>query len=156
MAEGLAELQATIASLNDDIEKVPRAVAKQLGAMGNDEVRTLAAHVFGSDRKFSGARRSRKARRVATSNYKITLNDVTVYPTGDPWYIFMMGRGRSNIRPNKAKALATPQGPRASAHGGRLAPRPDLLDPAIRRISEQAPKIVSDGIDEAARRSGFH
>src|SRR5262245_35656078 len=103
MDSGLGELRETVDRLGAAIERVPRQVGHAVGKVGKEEVNRQAVSVFGGDKKFSGARTSRKARRAATVRYSIFGDRVEVYPSGDPWYIFVKGRGRSNIVARKAK-----------------------------------------------------
>jgi hypothetical protein len=132
------------------VEKLPKTAGHAVGKMGRGELLDLASRTFGADRKFSGARTSRKARRIAGARYKVVGQQVEMYPTGDPFFIFLKGRGRHVIRPRRgAKALRLPDGGRRrSVLGGRLTPRPHLLDPAVRAIRQEAPRIVDRNLAE--------
>lgn len=148
MADDLASLDLFVHDLQVGVAKLPRTVARDLGTMGREEVLRVARDVFGADRKFSGAKRSRKAKRVATARYRIFADRVEIQPSGDPFMIFMRGRaGGKRIYPRRAKAVMTPGGPRRWSRVGKLAARPDLLDPAETAIQAKAPRIVSDALD---------
>ncbi len=162
MADDLSSVGTFLGKLDANIAKVPRDAGRDIGKMGRTVVLAEAVRIFGGDRKFSGARGSRKAKRVAGARYKVFGERVEIYPTGDPWYIFMKGRGRHPIRPWKKKALKLPsgggwgpddKGVRLAVLGGRLEPREDLLDPAEGMIRVRAPKIVSDALDVAIVRA---
>lgn len=149
MADGLAELEAVLGRIEASIRDIGRVAGNALGAMANEEVKRQAVVLFGSDRRFSGSRRSKNARRQATASYKVTANGVSVFPSGDPWYIYMLGRGRSNIRPGRGTAaLRTPFGPKASVHGGAMRDHPQALDPAVTAIADRAPQVIFDALDQ--------
>lgn len=152
-ADGFAELAKIGQSLNADLSRLNRQVGHRIGRIGNEEVRAEYTKLFGGDHKFSGAARSKKARRKATVRYRVGRDSVEIVPSGDPIYITMMGRGRSNIRPVRKKALSTPVGVYASVHGGRLVARPGVLDPAEKRIADQSAQAVSLAVDLAIRRA---
>lgn len=133
------------------VRQINRAVGKQLGQLGKEEVLRQAKVVFGADRKFSGAKHSRNARRAAgVSSYKITTDGVTIYPSGDPWYIMVLGRGRSNIKPvlKGRHAVRTPRGLFSHVHGGRMRARPAVLDPIVTAIGEKGPEIIVGALVE--------
>jgi hypothetical protein len=150
---GLAELARIGQGLNADLSRLNRQVGHQIGRVGNEEVRAEYTKLFGGDHKFSGAQKSKKARRKATVRYRVSRDSVEIIPSGDPIYIFMMGRGRTRIRPRKKKALATPVGVYSTVLGGRLEPRPQSLDPAERRIADKSARVVSLAVDLAIRRA---
>lgn len=156
MADDLDGLARSMSRLGDGLDRLPRTSGHAVGRIGKDAVLDLARKVFGSDRKFSGAKNSRKAKRVATAKYSIVSDTaVEIYPSGDPFYIFMKGRGRHVIRPRKGKGgLAFSDGEvRRSVIGGRLAPREDLLDPAVKQIGREAPKAVDKALQDTIRRA---
>lgn len=131
------------------VRQLNRAVGKQLGQLGKDEVLRQAKVVFGADRKFSGSKRSKGARRPAgVSSYKITADGVTIYPSGDPWYIMVLGRGRSDVKPvlGGRHAVKTPFGLFSHVHGGAFRGRPQVLDPIVTAIGEKAPDIILDAL----------
>lgn len=155
MADDLAGLAVKMGRVADGVDRLPRTAGHAVGRVGKDAVLTLARDTFGADRKFSGARGSRKAKRIATARYSIFASHVEVYPSGDPFYIFMKGRGRHMIRPWKKKALKLPhgggwgpadKGVRRAVLGGALAPRTNLLDPAVREIAREAPKAIDKAL----------
>lgn len=154
MAEGLGEITATLDRLGQASEEAVKAAGRKIGEAGRRELIVEAGRVFGADRRFSGARGSRTAGGQAGASYKAGPDRVVIYPTGDPWYIFLKGRGRSNIAPKRKRALRTPYGARRRVHGGRLAPRPpSLLDPPAERTATAAAKILADTIIETAART---
>ena len=156
--------------LQKDVVTLPRESAKAIGAMGNDEVKQLATQLFGADRKFSGSKRSRKAKRQATSRYRVFGDRVEVYPSGDPFYIMFKGRrGGRRIYPlagargssargrtgrgahlaragrdegGRRRAIGGPGGPRAYAIVGTITARSNIAQPAANRIRAEAPRIV--------------
>lgn len=145
MAADLSELTALVdrlgKALGDDGQRqMIRAAAPAGRTAGLKE----AAHVFGGDRKFSGAKRSAKAKRAANVTYKVNGLSVEWYPSGDPWYIFLKGRGARTIRPRRKRALRTPVGPRARVHGGRLAPRPAVYDNLVTAMRDPIVKAMHD------------
>lgn len=128
---------------------------RDVGYLGRDEVNAQAAILFGGDRRFSGAAgppRSKTAGRQATAGFKTFPDKVVINPSGDPWYITLFGRGRSNIAPRgkgkrSRQGVRTPFGVFRRVHGGRLAPKPvSILDPAVHRIAEGAPQLIADAI----------
>lgn len=156
MTTDLAGYAATARRYGKQIAETPRTVRADLGRMGQGKLLDLESDVFGGDRRFSGAARSRRARRPASAKFRnVDAGSVAVFPTGDPPYIFLRGRGGGKrIYPRKRsghKAVGGPGGPRRYAIVGRLAPRPNLLDPAIRKMSDEAPRVVLDGVRKAVR-----
>lgn len=161
MAEGFAQVTELVGDVQKATEEALRLAGNAIGQAGRLEVLALAVQLFGADRKFSGARGSRTAGGRATASYLAFPDRVEVYPSGDPFYIFLKGRGRSNISPKGAKrgkrraALKTPYGAFRRVHGGRMAPRPpSILDPAERRTAEKATQIIADTIINAVRAGG--
>jgi hypothetical protein len=157
MAEGLAELAAIGRRLEGNLSRLNRDAGHRVGKAGNDEVRKQASVVFGPDHKFSGARGSKTAGRKATVRYRVEKDQVHVDPGGDPWYIFIKGRGRHVIRPRRGKkksGLRLPDGEvRRSVVGGRMAPRPQVLDPVVPRIANKAARAYSEAVNAAITRS---
>lgn len=153
----MAELNAILelaADLGGALDDVPRLAGRAIGAMGKEEFTDLATKLWGGDRKFSNSRFSRKARRVAGVKYNLFSDRVEIQPTGDPWYIWAKGRGRHRIVVRGGRgSVRTPWGPRRSAHGGRLEPRPERFEPAFLAIQRKAPNIISDEVDKAIRRA---
>lgn len=156
--DGLAELQSVLSSLPKAIEDAQKEAAKKIGYMGREEVNREAQHLWGPDQKFSGAKTSKKAKRKATASFKVLGDNVEIYPSGDPWYIFLKGRGRSNIAPRKKgrHALSTPFGVFRRVHGGHMAPRTAILDPPTHRIAEKAPDLTWKAIEGKLVGAGFH
>lgn len=166
MADDFAAAARRFEKLAAGVKDLPRATAAKLGRMGRTEVLQVESRLFGSDRRFSGAAHSRKARRPASASFKADTSGetVTIFPTGDPIYIRIKGRrGGATIRPVGVRGVskrrrAAGQGPsgrasavrvpgsdtgfRATSRVGRLAPQPRALDPAEREIRRQAPVIV--------------
>jgi hypothetical protein len=159
MAEGLAALGASLDKSAAALEDAAKEGRKAIGYMGREEVNREAAVIFGADRKFSGAARSKNARRQATASFRSFSDRVEVYPSGDPWYIFLKGRGRSNIAPRRKgrTALSTPFGVFRRVHGGRMAPRPpSLLDPPTKRIADKAPELIWKEVRVNLQAAGFN
>lgn len=152
----MAELNALVELVDDlgsALDDVPRLAGRAIGAMGKEEFTDLATKLWGGDRKFSNSRFSRKAKRVAGVRYNLFADRVEIQPTGDPWYIWAKGRGRHRIVARRGGAVRTPFGPRRSAHGGHLQPRPERFTPAFQAIQRRAPMIISDEVDKAIRRA---
>lgn len=156
MTTDLAGYATVARRYGKQVVDTPRVVRSDLGRMGQGKLLDLEGDVFGSDRRFSGAKRSRNARRPAGARFRnVDAGSVAVFPTGDPPYIFLRGRGGGKrIYPRKRsgyKAVGGPGGPRRYAIVGRLAPRPNLLDPAIRKMADEAPRVVLDGVRKQLR-----
>jgi len=160
MAEGLAELRATLDKATGALEAAQKQAGKEIGYLGREEVNRAAERLFGGDRRFSGAKgppRSKTAGKQATVTFRVFSDRVEVYPSGDPWYIFLKGRGRSNIVPRhkKRRALSTPYGAFRRVHGGAMASRPGELDPPTDRIGDKAPDLIWKALRSELVRAGF-
>ena len=153
MAEGLGELTRLADGLEASLTRVPREAGPALAAAGKEEVERLAVRLFGGDRAFSNARHSRKAKRPAGGWAKVMGDEVKIGATGDPFFIWVKGRGRHTIRPHHGRAVLSPFGPRRKVRGGRLAPRADVMEPAYRALTKRAPEIVSEAVDDAIRKA---
>ncbi len=154
MAADLSELTNLVKRLETNLgAEGQRKMARAAAVAGRTAALAEASSRWGGDRKFSGSRRSVKARRVAGVRYKQTGTTVEWLPTGDPWYITLKGRGNHVIRPRKAKALRTPAGPRARAHGGRLAPRPDVYDHLVTRMRQPVLEAMHNAQTDLIRQS---
>lgn len=158
MAEGLGQITAFLGDLQKAQDEAIRKAGQEIGAAGRQEVLLLASELFGPDRKFSGARGSKTAGRAASASYRAFPDRVEIYPSGDPFYIFLKGRGRSNIAPKhrargrRRAAVKTPWGAFRRVHGGRLAPRPpSILDPAEQKTATRAAKLLADAVVNAVR-----
>lgn len=149
MADGFAQVHQFIADIEKANADAIKKAGNDIGTAGREEMIVLAAELFGADRKFSGSATSKKAKRQAGATFTAFPQKVEIYPTGDPFYIFLKGRGRSNIAPRRRgrHAVRTPYGAFRRVHGGRLAPRPpSILDPAQRKTADRAAKILADTI----------
>jgi len=152
----LGDLNPFVAAAQKAMAGAMRTAGREIGYLGRDEVNAEAARLFGPDRRFSGAKGSKTAGRQATANFKMKPPDaVTINPSGDPWYITLFGRGRSNIAPkHRARgrarsAIRTPFGAFRRVHGGAMHPKPvSVLDPAVKRIAEGAADILANAIIE--------
>lgn len=128
---------------------IPKRNRTELGKMGKEILIKQAGDLFGPDRRFSGSTRSRKAKRKAYAGFRYVGNDaVAVYPSGDPWYIFLKGRnGGAPIYPTKKsgkKSVGRDREHQARhTYVGTLDPRPNLLDPSVRKIGQKAPNQVA-------------
>jgi hypothetical protein len=94
-----------------------RSVVSKAGAAGKKAALDAAADDLGGDRRFSGMRRkvALSAGYDAAGDSRATIN---FRPAG-LWKLAEDGRHRSGpIRPRRARAVMTPQGPRASSSYG--------------------------------------
>jgi len=153
---GLDVLNGQLRALTGRLETLPDRAVGKVGRAGNDVIYAEARRLWGADRKFSGAKRSRKARRAATVRYKLEGAAVVFYPSGDPWHITMKGRaGGKRIRPKPARRRATAgKGRGRAAVGGRMAraysvtgrlrARPTLLEAVGPRLSAACTDALHD------------
>lgn len=138
-----ADLRRIARRIDSETPRSRKDAAEAVGRVGSEEVRAQFTRLFGADHKLSGSKRSRKGGRKATVRAKVQGGRVEIVPSGDPVYINLVrGRGRSRNVPIRTRALSTPEGPRAWSSGGRLKPRPHLMDPAFQRITARAPEVT--------------
>jgi hypothetical protein len=148
-----ADLRRLARDVKREAERLPRKLGHAAGKVGKEQINLQAERVFGADRKFSNSQFSRSARRKATVYYKMDVGGngavVHLFPSGDPWYITVLGRDEKVQRPRKKKALSTPFGVYAKVKVGALPKRPERLFVVVPKIN----KALDKPLQEVAFRS---
>jgi len=134
------------------VEETPAHAVRAVGAAGKNVLVDEAGRRWGTDRRWSGAVRSRNrsTSQEASARYDVADNGKRVewQPTGTPWTVTIRGRRADSRRitpRSPTRAFNTPFGPRASQQRvTAMAAKGNIVAPVVPRIERDAVTALHD------------